>query len=143
MNKKVLIFLIIALILGLGIGIGGTVLAQKTIFKTQNTAAGVSQPKQTGPLLSLGEVLINLQGGAILRTTITLEVTDDKALTQLKADTAILSDKVNSVLLNRPLADVQTPENLAKLKAELLKKLNEVADNKITDVFFEKIVYQQ
>ncbi|KLU65050.1 flagellar basal body-associated protein FliL [Desulfosporosinus acididurans] len=142
MNRKTLIFIIIAVLLGSGIGVGGTILAQKTIFKTQSTAK-VSQPKQDGPLLSLGELLINLQGGAILRTTITLEVVDAKALTDLKAKTAILNDKVNSVLLNRPLADVQTPENLTKLKAELLKKLNGVANNEITDVLFEKIVYQQ
>jgi flagellar protein FliL len=141
MKQKTGIFLILALLLGVGLGSAGTFWAQKSIFKTQSSYS--SQSNEEGPLLSLGELLVNLQGGAILKTTISVEAADAKTLTQLKAEDAFLKDRVNSVLLNRPLADVQTPDNLAKLKTELIKSLNQVSNGRITNVLFEKIVYQQ
>jgi flagellar FliL protein len=142
MNRKSLGFMILALLLGVGVGTGGTIWAQKSIFKTHINSF-VSRSNENRQLLSLGEVLVNIQGGAILRTTITLQVADAEAESFLKTEEAILKDRVNKVLLNRPIADVQTPENLNKLKDELKKQLNEVADNKITNVLFEKLVYQQ
>ena len=143
MNRKSLIFLILALLLGVVLGVGGTIGAQKFIFKTpaQSTAAA-SVPKKAGVLLPIGEFTVNLQGGAFLKTTITVEVTDVKAEELLKEEDAFLKDRVNTVLANKSLADVQTPAAREKLREELIKKLNEVADNKITDVLFLSLVYQ-
>lgn len=143
MNRKSLIFMILALLLGIGLGVGGTIGAQKTIFKApaQSTATA-SVPKKAGVLLPIGEFTVNLQGGAFLKTTITVEVTDAKAEVVLKEKDAFLKDRVNSVLANKSLSDVQTHAAREKLREELVKKLNEVADNKITDVLFLSLVYQ-
>lgn len=143
MNRKSLVFLILALFIGLVLGVGGTMGAQKFIFKTspQGTATA-SVPKKTGALLPIGEFTVNLQGGAFLKTTITVEVTDAKAEALLKEEDAFLKDRVNVVLSNKSLADVQTPAAREKLREELIHKLNEVADNKVTDVLFLSLVYQ-
>ena len=143
MNRKSLVFLILALLLGVVVGTGGTLGAQAFIFKTpaQGTQTA-SVPKKVGALLPIGEFTVNLQGGAFLKTTITVEVTDAKAQVLLKEEDAFLKDRVNTVLANKSLADVQTPEAREKLRKELINKLNEVADNKVTDVLFLSLVYQ-
>jgi len=143
MNRKSLIFMILAMLLGVVLGIGGTIGAQKTLFKaTAQTTAIASVPKKAGVLLPIGEFTVNLQGGNFLKTTITIEVTDAKAEALLKEKDAFLKDRVNTVLSNKSLADVKTPVAIEKLRAELIDKLNEVADNKITDVLFLSLVYQ-
>ena len=140
---KSLIFTILIVLLGAILGVGGTIGAQKYIFKTPalNTATA-SVPKKAGVLLPIGEFTVNLQGGAFLKTTITVEVIDAKSEVLLKEKDAFLKDRVNSVLANKSLADVQTITAREKLREELIKKLNEVADNKITDVLFLSMVYQ-
>ncbi|MFZ3130356.1 MAG: flagellar basal body-associated FliL family protein [Desulfosporosinus sp.] len=143
MNRKFLIMMILAVLLGVGLGAGGTIGAQKYIFKApaQSTATA-SVSKRAGVLLPIGEFTVNLQGGAFLKTTITVEVTDAKAGVLLKEKDAILKDRVNSVLANKSLIDVQTLAAREKLREELINKLNEVAENKITDVLFLSFVYQ-
>lgn len=140
---KSLIFMILTVLLGALLGVGGTIGAQKYIFKTPtNNAATASVPKKAGVLLPIGEFTVNLQGGAFLKTSITVEVTDEKSEVLLKEKDAFLKDRVNAVLANKSLTDVQTMAAREKLRAELIKKLNEVADNKITDVLFLSLVYQ-
>ncbi|OLN33498.1 flagellar basal body-associated FliL family protein [Desulfosporosinus metallidurans] len=145
MNRKKLMTTILTVLLGVGLGVGGTIGAQKFIFKTPTSSSATvaaSASKKAGPLLPIGEFTVNLQGGAFLKTTITVEVTDAKAEVQLKTEDAFLKDRVNTVLANKSLTDVQTPVAREKLREELIKKLNEVADNKITDVLFLSLVYQ-
>jgi flagellar FliL protein len=135
--------MILAVVLGVGLGVGGTYGVQKYIIKApvQSTAT-TSVPKKAGVLLPIGEFTVNLQGGSFLKTTITVEVIDEKSEIHLKERDAFLKDRVNSVLVNKSLTDVQTHAAREKLREELLKKLNEVADNKITDVLFLSLVYQ-
>jgi flagellar FliL protein len=141
MKKKSLITMIIALLLGIGLGVGGLIGAQKFIFKSTPTAA-VKVQTQPGPLISLGDFTVNLQGGAYLKTSITVEVTDAKAETSVKAEVPFLQDRVNTVLSNKSLTDVQTQAAREKLRQDLIKQLNQVADNQITDVLFLSMVYQ-
>ncbi|HWQ43425.1 MAG TPA: flagellar basal body-associated FliL family protein [Desulfosporosinus sp.] len=142
MNRKSLVFMIVALLLGLVLGIGGIIGAQKFIFKSSAPSSATVTKKAAGVLLPIGEFTVNLQGGAFLKTTITVEVTDAKAEALLKEKEAFLQDRVNTVLANKSLADVQTTAAREKLREELIKKLNQVADNKITDVLFLSLVYQ-
>lgn len=143
MKKKSLLFIILAIVLGVGLGVGGTLGAQKFIFKSSSqNAPAATAAKTPGPLLPLGEFTVNLQGGAFLKTSITVEVADMKAETQYKTEDAFLKDRVNMVLANKSLADVQTPAAREKLRKELIKQLNEVANNKIQDVLFVSLVYQ-
>ena len=144
MNRKKLMTTILTVLLGAGLGVSGTIGTQKFILKTptNSSAVATSVTRNAGPLLPIGEFTVNLQGGAFLKTTITVEVADAKAEAQLKTEDAFLKDRVNTVLANKSLTDVQTPAAREKLREELIKKLNEVADNKITDVLFLSLVYQ-
>jgi len=143
MNRKSLIFMIVALFLGVAFGVGGTIGAQKFIFKTSEESPKVTESyKKTGPLLPIGEFTVNLQGGSFLKTTITVQVTDEKAAEHLKEEDAFLKDRVNTVLANKSLVDVQTSDAREALREELIAKLNEVAENNITDVLFLSLVYQ-
>jgi flagellar protein FliL len=143
MNRKFLILLILAVLLGVGLGVGGTIGTQKFILKApEQSTAVASVPKKAGVLLPIGEFTVNLQGGSFLKTTITVEVTDAKAGALLKEEDAFLKDRVNSVLANKSLTDVQTLAAREKLREELVNNLNEVAGNKISDVLFLSFVYQ-
>ncbi|MBC2721918.1 flagellar basal body-associated protein FliL [Desulfosporosinus sp.] len=142
MNRKTLIFVILALFLGVALGVGGTIGAQKVFFNTPVDSTKETAVKKTGPLLPIGEFTVNLQGGAFLKTAITVQVTDAKAGEHLKEEDAFLKDRVNSVLANKSLADVQTPDARETLRKELIERLNEVAENKIIDVLFLSFVYQ-
>lgn len=145
MKWKTLMPMILALLVGVMLGVGGTMGVQKFILPAlaQNTQAGkVSQAKQVGPLVDIGEFTVNLQGGSFLKTTLTVEGTDAKADTLLKSKIAFLKDRVNTVLSNKSLVDVQTPAAREKLRKELINSLNEVADQKVADVLFLSLVYQ-
>ncbi|MHB1650879.1 MAG: flagellar basal body-associated FliL family protein [Desulfitobacteriaceae bacterium] len=143
MSRKSVVVSIGIGVLCLGLGVGGTLAAQKFIFNKLAISATVqAKPKVDGPLVPIGEFTINLQGGSYLKTSIALEGTDAKAEASLKAKDAFLKDRVNIVLSNKSAADVQTPAGMEKIRQELLKQLNEVADNKIQSVLFLSFVYQ-
>lgn len=144
MNRKTLIFIVLAaLLVGVALGVGGTIGTQTYLLKAPEGSAKVKGvPENKGPLLPIGEFTVNLQGGAILKTSITVQVTDEKAAAKLKEKDAFLKDRVNSVLANKSLLNVHNSEAREALRADLIKKLNEVADNKITDVLFLTLVYQ-
>ena len=142
MNRKTVLLILLALILGIGLGIGGTIGAQKVFFKSTANAEPKAAKKEPGPLVPIGEFTVNLQGGAYLKTSITVEGVDAKSEQFLKAKDAFMKDRVNTVLSNKSLADVQTPAAREKLRQELIAKLNEVADNKVQNVLFLSFVYQ-
>jgi len=144
-NWKARMPVILALLVGEMLGVGGTIGVQKYVLPalTKNTqTVKVSQVKHDGPLVDIGEFTVNLQGVAFLKTTLTIEGTDAKAETLLKSKIAFFKDRVNTVLSNKSIVDVQTPAAREKLREELKKSLNEVADQKITDVLFVSMVYQ-
>ena len=145
MNLKARMPMILALLVGVLLGVGGTMGVQTIVLPalTKSTeAVDVQQEKPVGPLVDIGEFTVNLQGGSFLKTTLTVEGTDEKADVLLKSKVAFLKDRVNTVLSNKSLVDVQTPVAREKLRKELISSLNEVADNKITDVLFLSMVYQ-
>ncbi|MCB8814131.1 flagellar basal body-associated FliL family protein [Desulfosporosinus shakirovi] len=144
MNRKSLVITIVAVLLSLGLGVGGTLGTQKYIFKTfdDSEKSHVKSSRKSGPLLPIGEFTVNLQGGSFLKTNITVQVIDEKAEVSLKEEDAFLKDRVNTVLSNKSLNDVQTPAARERLREELVNQLNEVADDNITDVLFISMVYQ-
>lgn len=144
MNIKKIMIPVLTVLIGVGVGVGGTVGVQKFILKTpaNSSEAETSASKKAGPLLPIGEFTVNLQGGSFLKTSITVEVTDSKVEEHLKEEDAFLKDRVNTVLANKSLNDVQTMAAREKLREELIKELNKVADNKIEDVLFVSLVYQ-
>lgn len=143
MTRKKLLLTALTVVIGIVLGVGGTIAAQTFIFKKPSVAeSSQPKPKKDGPVVPIGEFIVNLQHGSILKTSIALEGVDTKAGETLKTKDAFLKDRVNLVLSDKSLADVQTPEAREKLKQELIVKLNEVAEDKIQDVLFQSFVYQ-
>lgn len=141
MNKSI-VPIIVAILIGVGVGVGGTMLIQSSFGSSDevvNSAPGI--PRKGGATVSLGEFTVNLQG-AYLKATIAIEVVDAKAAEHLTEKMPFLKDRVNSVLANRTIDDIQAGAAQDKLKEDLLVKLNEVGDNKVTNVLFEGFVYQ-
>ncbi|WP_242832397.1 flagellar basal body-associated FliL family protein [Desulfosporosinus orientis] len=139
--------MILAIILSIALGVGGTLGAQKFIFKTSDNSSEIlknsaKKAKSSGPLLPIGEFTVNLQGGAFLKTNITVQVIDAEAEAVLQEKDAFLKDRVITVLSNKSLNDVQTQAARERLRQELLTQLNEVADDCLTDVLFISMVYQ-
>lgn len=144
MNLKKALPVILAVVVGIGLGVGGMVGVQKYILpKAQAPQAETKAPaKKDGPLVAIGEFTVNLQGGSFLKTSITVEATDAKAEKILKEKEAYLKDRTLAVLSGKTLEDVRTPEAREKLRQELIVELNEVAEGKVQNVLFLSFVYQ-
>lgn len=138
MNRKAIIFIILAAFLGSALGVGGTLGAQKLFLDKGATKAAV---KQEGPVIPVGEFTVNLQGGAFLKASIAVEGIDIKSEVTLKAKDPFIKDRINTVLSSKSLNDMQ-PAVREKLKNELIAQLNEVAGNKIQNILFLSFMYQ-
>lgn len=138
MNRKSILFMILAIILGASLGVGGTIGIQKVFFtgETSNVMA-----KKEGPVVPVGEFTVNLKGGAFLKATIAVEGVNTKSEETLVAKDAFIKDRINTVLSSKALGDMQ-PETREKLKTELMAQLNEVTGNQIQNVLFLSFVYQ-
>lgn len=138
MNRKAIIFIILAAFLGSALGVGGTLGVQK-LFLAKGTT--VTTLKQEGPVVPVGEFTVNLQGGAFLKASIAVEGIDIKSEATLKAKDPFIKDRINTVLSSKSLSDMQ-PAAREKLKNELIAQLNEVAGNKIQNILFLSFMYQ-
>ena len=138
MSRKAIIFIIIAVFLGAGLGVGGTLGYQK-LFLAKGTP--VATQKVEGPIVPVGEFTVNLQGGSFLKTSIAVEGIDLKAEAALTAKDAFMKDRINTVLSSKSLNDMQ-PAAREKLKSELVTQLNEVTGNKIQNILFLSFMYQ-
>jgi len=139
MNRKGIIFTILMALAGLALGVGGTLGVQKLFFDHEPSAAATH--KKAGPVVSVGDFTVNLQGGAFLKASIAVEGLDEKSQEALTEKVPFLKDRINMVLSSKTLADVQ-PASREKLKNELIAQLNQVAENKINDILFLSFVYQ-
>lgn len=138
MNRKAILFMILAIILGASLGVGGTIGIQK-VFLAEETPKVT--PKKEGPVVPVGEFTVNLKGGAFLKTTIAVEGINTKSEETLVAKDAFIKDRINTVLSSKALSDMQ-PEVREKLKTELMAQLNEVTGNQVQNVLFLSFVYQ-
>lgn len=140
MNIKRIFSVIVPVVLGLAVGVGGTISVQKFLLPKPAVTAQATTA-QDGPVVGIGEFTVNLQGGSFLKTQISVEGSDKKADTTIKAKSDFIKDRVNTLLSSKSITDMQ-PQNREKLKKELIAQLNEVTGNKIQDVLFLTFVYQ-
>ncbi|WP_434511464.1 flagellar basal body-associated FliL family protein [Desulfitobacterium sp. AusDCA] len=140
MKIKRLISIIMPVVLGLAVGVGGTIGVQKFILPKPAVTAQAATTED-GPVVEIGEFTLNLQGGAFLKTQIAVVGTDKKAETTIKSKTNFIKDRINTLLSSKTLTDMQ-PQNRDKLKKELITQLNEVTGNKIQDILFLTFIYQ-
>lgn len=142
MDRKLIIAIFLAGFLGSTIGVVGTLGVQKLFFSDSPSPTGQAViKKEEGPVISVGEFTVNLQGGAFLKTSIALEGMNEKSEAVLTAKDAFIKDRINTVLSSKTLKDMQ-PEVREDLKNELISQLNEVTGNQVQGIFFLSFVYQ-
>lgn len=139
MNLKSILAKILPPILGLAIGVGGTLGVQILFFP--KTATQTQVVVQDGPVVEIGEFTVNLQGGSFLKAQIAVEGAGKKADVDIQAKIDFIKDRINTVLSSKSLKDMQ-PQNRDQLKKELISELNEVTGNKIQDILFLTFIYQ-
>lgn len=129
-------------IIGIGMGIGTMVLKEKLLPATE-AKASMKEAKidEIGPLLEIGEFIINLKGGGILKAEITVEGINAKSLDRLKAREAFLRDRVINVFAAKELKDIVVVGERDNLKKEILTELNLVTNDEVKSILFKSFVY--
>jgi len=99
-----------------------------------------------GPMYPMDQFIVNLmsQGGKrYLKTTITLELSDEAMTAEIEKKHAVLRDIVIGIMSSKTVEEISTTRGKDKLKGELMTGLNEVlVDGYIKNLFFTDFVIQ-
>lgn len=99
-----------------------------------------------GPMYPLDQFIVNLmsQGGRrYLKTTITLEMSDEAMTAEIEKKHAIIRDLIIGVISSKTVEEISTIKGKDKLKDELVSTINEVlTDGYIKNMFFTDFVIQ-
>lgn len=110
-------------------------------------AVVMAKPEKMGVLLSLGEIIVTLQGSGkaqhYLRITVDLELLDQSASDLAAARLPILRDTVIMTLTDRAPADINRPEGMKGLRDELMRRLAErLPEGALRSIYFSDLVIQ-
>lgn len=141
LNKKVFAVLGV-FVIGIGIGVGGMVLKERFFPSGDTKTVYVEKkPDEIGPLIEMKEFLVNLDGGGMIKTEITIEGINSKSEEKIKAKEIFLRDRIISVLGSKGISDVRSSEGRETLKGELISQLNEICTDEVKDVLFKSFIY--
>jgi flagellar FliL protein len=152
MSNK-LIFLIVAVLLVVTLGLAGGFFMmwnKLSALNTQANAAAIAQGGQgqttMGTLFPLDTFIVNLadqERNRYLRVTMDLELavaTDAQKLTERLPQ---IRDRILMLLPSKRFADISSTEGKTALRDEIISKLNGLfPGNVITDIFFTEFVVQ-
>jgi flagellar FliL protein len=153
MSNK-LIFLIVAVLLVITIGLAGgffMMWSKLSSLSAQANAAAASEAEQTqaaalGTLFKLDTFIVNLadaERNRYLRVTMELELPDSSNTGKLEERLPQIRDSVLMILPTRRFADITSMEGKTALRDEIIAKLNELfAGNIISNIFFTEFVVQ-
>ena len=142
LDKKKIAVIIGILVIILALVIGVFAFKDKIPFiEKYQQARAEKKAQEIGPLLDLDEMIVNLNGGGILKTEITIEGMDTKSEEHLKNKEVFLRDRAITVLTAKSLEDVRTVEGRLTIKEELIKEMNKISPENIKDVLFRNFIY--
>jgi flagellar FliL protein len=153
MSNK-LIFLIVAVLLVLTIGLAGglfmmwsklsSIEAQENPVATSGTEQ--SQASVLGPLFPLKTFIVNLadqERSRYLRVSMDLELVESTAANELEERLPQVRDSILMILPSKHFADIASMEGKTALRNEIITKLNGLfAENVISNIFFTEFVVQ-
>ncbi len=158
---KILIFVIVGILIGAGGGIFVYMkfLAPKPapVVKDNSTQPQAQAPKQTAPpvapkkeeilpTIDLDPFIVNLADRdtrRYLKVKMTLEVSNEKALDEVKKRMPEIRDTITLLLSSKTYADLSTIDGKLALKASIINRLNTIlVTGKITNVYFTEFVVQ-
>jgi flagellar FliL protein len=143
MKIKKIIVPLIFIVIGAGLGVGGTIVKDKIFPGSDSGPAQVEKvTEEVGPLIEMkDEFMINLDGGGIVKTNIVLEGVNKKSQENITAKEIFLRDRIISVIGSKGIDDVRTNAGREKLKEELLTELNSVCGDQVKEVLFKDFMY--
>ncbi|KUO65613.1 MAG: hypothetical protein APF84_14935 [Gracilibacter sp. BRH_c7a] len=146
LDKKKVIAIIGIFVVGLIFGVGtlifkGIIPLEIASLEKYKQAQAEKKSHEIGPLLNLEEIIVNLDGGGILKTEITIEGTNDKSAERLKEKEVFLRDRTIAVLASKQINDVKTTEGHLLIKEELIHEMNEISKDDVKDVLFRNFIY--
>ena len=150
-NKVILLGGVVGLQLLLAVGLTTVVIMPKLgasqAGMTENAAAVAGEDEELGVLLSLGEVIVSLNGSGgttrYLRINVDLELADQAAADVASARLPILRDVVIVTLTDRSAAELNRPEGMKGLRDELMRRLDERLPGEILrHIYFSDLVIQ-
>ena len=137
-GKKKLI-MIVAVVLLVVAGAGGYLMMSGGSKKSTTVA---TKPKPTpGAVLALDPVTVNLSEGHYLKVKLALQLTA-KAGTGKDMDGSKALDLTITQFTDMDVAELSSTDARAKVKAELLEKLEKAYEDDVMDVYFTQFVMQ-
>ena len=151
MSNK-LIFLIVAVLLVVTLGLAGGFFMmwnKLSALNTQSNAAAQNQQVQTpalGKLFPLDTFIVNLadqERSRYLRVTMDLELVAPTDTEKLNERLPQVRDRILMLLPSKRFADIASTEGKTALRDEMIGKLNGLfPENVITNIFFSEFVVQ-
>lgn len=85
----------------------------------------------------------NLAGGSVIQLTVSLQGDSAKTREELELRKVQVQDAVNDILHNWKREDLEKPQGQEKLKADILKRVNEILrDGRVVQVYLPSIIVQ-
>jgi len=101
---------------------------------------------EIGPIMTLDAFVVNLAGSRgerYLKTTLSVELRNEKALEAVTPLTACMRDAIIGVLSSQTMDDLETPGAKDALKQQIVTKLNEVIGSPlVVNVYYQDFVMQ-
>jgi len=151
MSNK-LIFLIVAVLLVVTLGLAGGFFMmwnKLSALNTQSNAAAQNQQVQTaalGKLFPLDTFIVNLadqERSRYLRVTMDLELVAPTDTEKLNQRLPQVRDRILMLLPSKRFADIASTEGKTALRDEMIGKLNGLfPENVISNIFFSEFVVQ-
>jgi flagellar basal body-associated protein FliL len=99
-----------------------------------------------GPMVKLKPLIVNLRdegGTRYVKTRIVLEITQEEYLQEVETLTPPILDLIISILCDKNLADLRTPQFKEGLKKELMEKSHQMlGSQKIKNIYFDEFIFQ-
>jgi flagellar basal body-associated protein FliL len=105
-----------------------------------------SKGNDPGPMVRLKPLIVNLKDeGAVryVKTSIVLEISREAYVSEVNALIPSILDRMISILGDKKLADLRTPQFREDLKRELLGELHRISGSpKIKNIYFDEFIFQ-
>jgi flagellar FliL protein len=137
--KILVIILLIIVVLGVGVVAGYKFLAKGSTSKPKPPTAAELASEQ----YALQQITTNLQGGAMIQVTITLQADSGKAKDELDQRKAQVLDTIEGILHNTTQVDLEKSDGMIRLKQKIMQSINTyMQDGRVTDVFYANPIIQ-
>jgi len=149
--KKKLILALVALMLLGGGAVAAVYLGFLSIHRIPKPVptkepVAVTQPTESGPMVKISSLIINLKeeaGRHYIKTTIVMEIGKKEWSEEINAQIPLLTDLAILTVGDKRLEDMKIPTAKENLKKELLAKMNEALKGpKIKQIYFDEFLYQ-